>query len=90
MTRNTQRRVEVACPIYDPAAQKKIHHVLDTCLRDNIRARELLQDGTYCRISGDGEPLDCQRQLMNDAIQGSIPEAPVSKSFWQRLREKLK
>jgi len=89
MTRNTERRVEVACPIYDPAAQEKIHHILDLCMQDNIRARQLQNDGTYCHVSGEGAPLDCQRQLMDDAMQNAVPKA-VQKTFWQRLKEKLK
>ena len=89
MTRNTERRVEVACPIFDPAAQEKIHHILDLCMQDNIRARQLQNDGTYCHVSGEGAPLDCQRQLMDDAMQNAVPKA-VQKTFWQRLKEKLK
>ena len=89
MTRNTERRVEVACPIYDPAAQEKIHHILDLCMQDNIRARQLQNDGTYCHVSGEGAPLDCQRQLMEDAMQNAVPKT-VQKTFWQRLKEKLK
>ncbi len=88
MTRNTQRRVEVACPIYDPAAQEKIRHLLDLCLRDNIRARQLQQDGSYCHIAGDSAPLDCQQQLMADAIGNSKP-IEVSKTFWQKLKALL-
>lgn len=89
MTRNTQRRVEVACPIYDQAAQEKIHHILDLCLQDNIRARQLQSDGTYCHISGEGAPLDCQQKLMADALQKASYK-PVQKSFWQKLKEKFK
>jgi len=88
MTRNTERRVEVACPIYDAAAQKKIHHILDLCLNDNIRARQLQSDGTYCHKSGEGAPLDCQQQLMTDAIADAVPVTP-KKSIWQKLKEKL-
>ena len=88
MTRNTERRVEVACPIYDTAAQAKIHHILDLCLNDNIRARQLQSDGTYCHKSGEGAPLDCQQQLMTDAIADSVP-VTTKKSFWQKLKETL-
>lgn len=88
MTRNTERRVEVACPIYNPQVREKIHHILDVCLRDNIRARQLMPDGTYIHVSEDGAPLDCQQQLMADAIEGSVP-AEIKKSLWQRVKETL-
>lgn len=71
MTRNTERRVEVACPIYDEIVKEKIHHILNICLSDNIRARELLSNGSYCQIVNDQAPLDCQKQLMQDAIEDS-------------------
>ena len=89
MTRNTQRRVEVACPIYDRQVKEKIHHILDVCLSDNIRARQLQPDGIYRHITEDGAPIDCQKQLMADAMTGSIP-VEVKKSFWQKLKEQFK
>ena len=39
MPRNLDRRVEVACPVYDPAIRAEIRHLLDIQLRDNSRAR---------------------------------------------------
>ena len=89
MTRNTERRVEVACPIYDAAAQKRIHHILDLCLNDNIRARQLLADGTYCHKPGDGAPLDCQQQLMLDAAADAVP-VQTHQTLLQKIKEKLK
>ena len=49
MTRNTEKRVEVACPIYDAAVRDKIHFLMDTCWADNVKARALQSDGTYCK-----------------------------------------
>ena len=39
MTRNLNRRVEVAFPIYDPAARAELRHVLDLQCADNTKAR---------------------------------------------------
>ncbi|MEN6339446.1 MAG: polyphosphate kinase 1 [Clostridiaceae bacterium] len=50
MTRNTQRRVEVACPILDPRLRDRICDVLHLQLRDNQKARRLLPSGVYERI----------------------------------------
>ena len=86
MTRNTERRVEVACPIYDPRVKSKIHHILELCLKDNIRARTLLPDGSYCHISGDSAPLDCQKQLMVDALEESIP-VEGKLTLWQKVKK---
>lgn len=89
MTRNTERRVEVACPIYSVAVKQKIHHILDVCLRDNIRARQLLPDGTYTHISDNSAPVDCQKQLMADAAEQAIPVEP-KRTFWQKFKDILK
>ena len=39
MTRNLNRRVEVAFPIYDPDVRKELRHVLDLQCADNAKAR---------------------------------------------------
>lgn len=47
MTRNTEKRVEVACPVYDEAVKKRLLHQLKVMLADNVKAREMAEDGTY-------------------------------------------
>ena len=41
MTRNVDHRVEVACPIYDHAAQQDILAIMDMQWNDNIKARRI-------------------------------------------------
>src|SRR5205085_9020937 len=51
MDRNLSRRVEVVFPIEQPdLKQRLIREILTTSLADNLKARELLPDGTYRRI----------------------------------------
>jgi polyphosphate kinase len=47
MTRNTERRVEVACPILDPDLRGRIWGMLEAMLRDNTQAWEQFSDGRY-------------------------------------------
>lgn len=47
MQRNLTRRVEVVFPAEDKDVKKKVLQVLDLCLRDNVKARELEPNGTY-------------------------------------------
>ena len=47
MTRNTEKRVEVACPVYDETIRKQLTHMLKIMLADNVKARELKSDGKY-------------------------------------------
>ncbi len=53
MTRNMERRVEVACPIEDEAARKKIFWIINTYLSDNVKARLMLSDGNYRKLTKD-------------------------------------
>ncbi len=50
MQRNLTRRVEVVFPVEDRAVKKKVFQVLELCLQDNDKARELHADGSYCYI----------------------------------------
>jgi polyphosphate kinase len=52
MDRNLSRRVEVVFPIEAPELkQRLIREILATSLADNCKARELLADGSYRRIT---------------------------------------
>ena len=43
MTRNTEKRVEVACPILDDSIRRQINHYLKVMLSDNVKARVMLR-----------------------------------------------
>ena len=47
MTRNTQRRVETACPVLDRGIRARILAMLEVMLSDTKKARILNPDGTY-------------------------------------------
>ncbi len=68
MTRNTERRVEVACPIYDPNIRKRLLEMIDVMLRDNVKAREQFSDGRYILRTPLGAPaLNAQEYFMQQA-----------------------
>lgn len=67
MPRNLNRRVEVVFPVEDARFVRHLRdEVLETYLNDNLRAREMLPDGTYTRRKpGPNElPLDVQRAFL--------------------------
>lgn len=67
MPRNLDRRVEVMVPIEDPALHRRLHGVIDTCMRDNRQAWVLQSDGTYERqYPGDDPVRATQTILMRD------------------------
>ena len=47
MTRNLSKRVELLVPVEDPAARKRLIHILETHFADDAQARVLCHDGSY-------------------------------------------
>lgn len=60
MTRNTERRVEIAAPVLDSRLAGRVSAMLTILLRDNVKARELRPDGTYVHVQREGEDLNSQ------------------------------
>lgn len=68
MTRNTEKRVEVACPVYDERIKGQLMGMLNVMLRDNQKARELQNDGTYEKPKVGTEKICAQEYFMREAI----------------------
>lgn len=47
MTRNTENRVEICCPIECGTIRDRINNIVEIILKDNIKSRELQNDKTY-------------------------------------------
>ena len=60
MTRNTDRRVEIATPVLDKDIENEIYKMLEVMLADNVNARKLLPDGTYARVEEGSEKVNSQ------------------------------
>ena len=71
MTRNTQRRVEVAAPVYDRAIGDHIVGMFETQLRDNVKLRRQNPDGSYTYVSQGGEELCSQERFYDEAYAGA-------------------
>ncbi|MBK5201559.1 MAG: polyphosphate kinase 1, partial [Spirochaetaceae bacterium] len=71
MTRNTERRVEIACPIIEPEIKKQIHHILDLCLKDNVKSRLLMSNGEFRKDIVVHEQVDAQKIFMKEAIENA-------------------
>ena len=90
MTRNTEKRVEVACPILDPHIRTKLIHDLDVMLADNVKARKMLSDGTYRKKTGGTEPVNAQETFMKEALNARRPAAAVYKKDKDTLFGRLR
>ena len=74
MTRNTLKRVEIACPVLDPDCRERLESIFSLMWADNCAAREQEADGTYRRrYPGIGEPIRAQERLAE--IAASAAEA---------------
>ena len=87
MTRNTEKRVEIACPIYDASLQKEILCYFDKLMKDNIKARTLKSNGNYSIIETNSDPYNSQEECMKTAIElaHTIQEKQEKKSLFQSL-----
>ena len=85
MTRNTEKRVEVACPVYDEDLRARLNHMLQVMLEDNVKARVLDAAGTYLKM-GQGEPfVDAQEVFMQEAVQAAAVKKPAKRSVREVL-----
>jgi polyphosphate kinase len=69
MPRNFVRRIEVLCPVEDPALRARLlDEVIGAALADNVKARRLQSDGSYAPVGGDGAaPFRSQIALLEAA-----------------------
>ena len=98
MTRNTQRRVEVICPVYATHTKARLNHILDILLRDTVKARALDSEGSYQKkVPAPGAPgLSSQDFFMDEAVRScrevefaarALPSGPLG-GLLRRLRRR--
>ena len=87
MTRNTEKRVEVACPVYDETIRKQLTHMLKIMLADNVKARELKSDGKYYKKEKGTSKVNSQEYFMREAITVRHPEGRTKESFIDKIRK---
>ncbi|MCF0258607.1 MAG: polyphosphate kinase 1 [Erysipelotrichaceae bacterium] len=77
MTRNTERRVEVAVPIDDPKLKDRLQEYFDIQFQDDRKGRRLLDSGYYALIDpADDAPLDSQEYFMEQAPRDAFKHDP--------------
>ncbi len=72
MTRNTSRRVEIACPVKNPALKSRIMGMMQVILADTVKGRKLTSAGAYAAVPAATLPaVSCQEQFMEEALKSS-------------------
>ena len=86
MTRNTEKRVEVACPILDDNIRRQINHYLKVMLSDNVKARVLQSDGSYVRKKAADSQVDSQAAFMEEAIHAKREEPDKDRTISEWIK----
>jgi len=82
MTRNMIGRVELLFPVLQTDLKERITAILKIMLRDNVKARELLPDGTYVPVrSNPLERIDSQTIFAEEATRAVLHWGEDSTSF---------
>lgn len=87
MTRNQQRRVEIAAPILSKEHKDWFSFYLDLILMDNVKARELTSLGTYVKKGKKGrDKIGVQQYYIDHPIQFAKSEIQKNGFLWRLER----
>ncbi len=75
MTRNMDKRIEIAWPILNESLKQEVIHYLDTCLADTAKLRELLPDKEYTPLGFFAPQAEDGSEDLFNAQQFLIEEA---------------
>ena len=93
MTRNLDYRVEVLCPVRDPAAQELVQTVLDIQWHDNVKARVLDRGQSNRRVPRKGQSAAIRSQeaihsYLRDGRRPRLPRSNMSLPAKQRRKSR--
>ena len=101
MTRNTERRVEIAVPIYDSEIRQRLIDYLETQWQDDLKGRKMLPTGEYQELSGQRSSQDqflqdaelarkAQAERQTARKQGELAPVAEALSLWERIKSLFK
>ena len=84
MTRNQERRVEIACPVESPEVRDFLSDYLARLLGDNVKARRLRPDGRFVRLEAKGGPVvSVQQYYLDNPPQMQATEHQKKRRGWK-------
>jgi polyphosphate kinase len=86
MPRNLERRVEILFPVEKPELKEELLHILQSQLRDNVKASVLTSDGVYEKVSRRGKSrFQSQEAFCLEAVEkarvAAEAEARATRTF---------
>lgn len=88
MTRNLERRLEIAAPVYAPHIKQTLKAHLDSLLCDDVKARILQSDGRYIRkptVQGFHAQKHFMQQAVAEAVASASKKTPKKRGFFRWL-----
>lgn len=64
MYRNLDKRVETMTIIEDTTIKKELKEMLGMYIRDNVKSRILLSDGSYTKVEAEGKNINAQEDMI--------------------------
>ena len=64
MYRNLDKRVETMTIIEEPIIKKELKEMLELYLKDNVKSRILLPDGSYTKVEVEGKTVNAQEDML--------------------------
>lgn len=89
MTRNTERRVEVAAPIYSKPIREQILGILDLMFHDTVKARIQLPDGKYVHQQSEDPDNNAQELLYHRAYEEAAKAIEVQQAEKEPVKHPL-
>ena len=75
MPRNLDKRVEIVFPVEEEEVQRKVMHILEVELADNVKAHILQPDGSYEKPDRRGKvQVNSQDQFCEEAVRAAAAE----------------
>jgi polyphosphate kinase len=81
MRRNLDLRLEILFPVRAAAIKARLMNILKTFFADNVKAWQLLPDGSYKRISPHGKKIRAQEKFYQDAVNAASAARHIKPRF---------
>jgi polyphosphate kinase len=69
MHRNLDKRLEIIFPVVATNLRRRLIEILRVYFADNVKARQLQPDGTYCPVPRDDPPVRAQEHFYREAVE---------------------
>ena len=90
MTRNTEKRIEIACPIRDPQIRQQLLNMMALQFQDNAKARSITPEGAYGPVEEAPKSLvDSQELMMKSALERELQRTVLLPGKRGRLNDFL-